>query len=299
MRNKIIMKFSKRKNYEYFRPIKRLYGLSNNKNNNISQIKDINSLSYKNKKLNKIQIQNISKLKENKNRSFLDNLYKTINESSLINNRKKNVSENNSIKKEKEIIKPLTKIVKFSRKGIVGENFKKEDLINNELDDSFSFGPQNKIKTVYDLYKLNNRNLKKKDNLERNKSITNKNEKEIIDDYLKINTFYNSQNHKSSIKKDLKPINSTYKILKYRNNYNSFLNKKNIVTSPKINSSLSTMFTQSKKNFFSKSNNSRDDNNNMENTKNINHIKNLKNNTSLKIFQIAVKYKYLSKENNK
>ena len=298
LKNKIILKFSKKKDYNYTKYIKKINKYINSTKKKETQ-KNGNNLSYENKKLNDLSLK-IPKLKEYKSKSFLGNLYRTIHDESIItkNKRKSNSCMNDSEKQGKIGNLKMTKIVKFSRDGIVDKKKKKEDLI--DLENSFIFETKSKIKTMYDLYKLNNKISNKNDNNRSSDSSSSSNmfnnDKKISPPLnFKVSTFSHSKLYKNILKDDLKRIKSSKKITKFRKGENTFLTKKNNINYSKIDCTNSTIFIRNKKNYwnlsFIKDYNSFNHKNNKKK-----HELNLHNGKE-GILNLAVKYDYLAKKN--
>ena len=253
LKNKIILKFSKKKDYNYTKYIKKINKYINRtKKNGTSKIG--NNLSYENKKHNDLSLK-IPKLKEYKSKSFLGNLYRAIHDESIINKnkRKSNSCVESSETKGKIKNLKMTKIVKFSKEGFVDKKMKKEGLIDS--DNSFIFEKKSKIKTMYDLYKLNNKISNKKNNYRSSDSSsssnTYNNDKNVAPLLnFKVNTFYHSKLYNNLLKDDIKRIKSSKKITKFRKGENTFLTKKNNINNSTIGLTNSTIFTRNKKNYW-------------------------------------------------
>ena len=295
IKNKIILKFSKKKDYNYAKYIKKINKYINSTKKNETS-KTGNNISYENKGPNDLRLK-IPKSKEYKSKSFLGNLYRTIHDESIINKkkRKSNSCMNDSETKGKIKNLKMTKIVKFSREGISDKKMKKEDLI--DLDSSFIFETKSKIKTMYDLYKLNNKISNKMDNYRSSESSSisniNNNDKSTVPPLnSKVSTFYHSKLYKNLLKDDLKRNKSSKKILKLKKGENTFLIKKNNINNSKIDSANSTFFTRNKKNHRNLSYINDYSNYNHNNNK---HELNLYNEKE-GIFKMAVKYDYLIKK---
>jgi len=291
LKNKIILKYSKKKNHNYAKYIKKINKYINSTKKNETQ-KTGNNLSYENKRHSNLSL----KMTKYKSKSFLGNLYRTVHDESIINKNKRNSNScmNISETKEKKINNlKLTKIVKFSRDDIVDrKKMKKEDLI--DLDNSFVFETKSKIKTMYDLYKLNNKISNKMDNYRSSESSSSSN---MYNNYrnavplnFKSNTFYHSKLFKNLLKDDLKRIKSSKKIIKFKKGKNTFLTKKNNINNSTIDLTNSTIFTRNKKKYW---NLSYINDNNSNKKKNELKLYNEKEG----IFKLAVKYDYLAKKN--
>jgi len=298
LKNKIILKFSKKKDYNYTKYIKKINKYINSTKKKETQ-KNGNNLSYEKKKLNDLSLK-IPKLKEYKSKSFLGNLYRTIHDESIItkNKRKSNSCMNDSEKQGKIGNLKMTKIVKFSRDGIVDKKMKKEDLI--DLENSFIFETKSKIKTMYDLYKLNNKISNKNDNYRSSDSSSSSNmfnnDKKVSHPLnFKESTFSHSKLYKNILKDDLKRIKSSKKIARFRKGENTFLTKKNNINYSKIDCTNSTIFTGNKKNYWNLSF--------IKDYNSFNHKNNKKkhelnfHNEKEGILNLAVKYDYLAKKN--
>ena len=297
LKNKIILKFSKKKDYNYTKYIKKINKYINSTKKNETP-KSGNNISYENKRRSDLSLKK-PKLKEYKSKSFLGNLYRTIHDESIINKnkRKSNSCVNDSETKGKINNLTMTKIIKFSREGIVDKKMNKEDLF--DLDNSFIFEKKSKIKTMYDLYKLNNKIANKKDNYRISDSSSSSNmfnnDKKVVPPLnCKESTFSHSKLYKTILKDDFKRIKSSKKISKLRKN-NTFLTKKNNINYYKIDSSNSNIFTRNKKIYW---NLSYINDYNSFNHKNNNKKQNLYNEKE-GIFKLAVKYDYLAKKNKK
>ena len=294
LKNKIILKFSKKKDYNYTKYIKKINKYINSTKKNETP-KSGNNISYENKRCSDLSLKK-PKLKEYKSKSFLGNLYRTIHDESIINKnkRKSNSCVNDSETKGKLNNLTMTKIIKFSREGIVDKKMNKEDLFDS--DNSFIFEKKSKIKTMYDLYKLNNKIANKKDNYRINDSSSSSNmfnnDKKVASPLnCKVRTFSHSKLYKTILKDDFKRIKSSKKISKLRKN-NTFLTKKNNINYYKIDSSNSNIFTRNKKIYW---NLSYINDYNSFNHKNNNKKQNLYNEKE-GIFKLAVKYDYKFKK---
>ena len=269
MKSKDILKFYKEKKHDFTTHIKKLNFCLKNKRNN-DKILNKKFLSCESNKKGDIKYKKIPKIKKNTNNSFLSNLYKTINETNINNNKKRNKSTNNSINKNK------AKIVKFSRDDIIDyKKLKRQKLKEDEINKSFSYDSNDDGKNSNDIYQLlynkEKKTLEKYNYKNYNKNIINNNQKN------KKSIFCNSQIIKNPFMDILKPIRPNRKILKLKNNnYNSL---KNIINS--------TTFTINKKLFQNKHNKRINRKN-----KSIEDLENI----SGGIFKIAVKYDYLSKK---
>lgn len=296
LKNKIILKFSKKKDYDYSKYIKKINNYINSTKKNKTPKTSNNS--YEHKRQNNDLSLRIPKLKEYNSKSFLGNFYNIIHNRSTINKNKRKSNSCVDISEAKGKIKniKMTKIVKFSRDGIVDKKMKKEDLI--DLDNSFIYEKKNKIKTMYDIYKLNNKLANKKNNSRSSDSSSSSNimskDRNVMPPNIKVSTFYHSNSYKNLLKDDLKRIKSSKKIIKFTKKENTFLTKKNNVNNSKIDSTNSTIFTQNKKNYWNLQNindyNSYSHNNNKKQELSIYNEKE-------GIFKKAIKYDYLSKKN--
>ena len=289
MKNKDIMKFYKERNHDYTIHIKKLNFFLKNKKNS-DKLLNNKMLSCGNYKRDTIKIKKIPKLKEYKSSSFLADLYKSINETNINNKNKRYTSANNSINKKK------AKIVKFSRDDIIDyKKLKKEKLLENELNKSFSYESNEYNKNDNEDYhskynkdsiiKIEKYNYKNYNQNYANNNINNKSRTSN----LKINSFYNLDIIRNSINENLKEIKPLRKILKMKSYNNNSLNK---------NNSNSTKFSKDKS-----ITNLLKINNHYSQKKQYKRYK-YKRNTSIEklenisggIFKIAVKYDYLAKK---
>ena len=212
MKNKNIMKFYKERNRDYTQHIKKLNYFIKNKNlfSKKSVNKSISCQTIKNNNLNNIKIPKIS---EYKNQPNLFCLYNSMN--GTINKKKRNLSAILNNKKIKENEK--TKIVKFSRNEIFDySKIKKEKLLENELNKSFSYESEDRYR-INDDYSLMNKNMKKNDNSNGKKYIKPINNKRKC---LLYNFKIKSNSHilKSTLEKNLKNIRPIKKIIKIKKN---------------------------------------------------------------------------------
>ena len=298
MKNKNIMKFYKQKKNDYSNYIKKLnyFFMHTKDDSNKKTIK--NTISRGIKKKNQVKIKKIPKIKDYNNKSLLNNLYSSIYGTNIKDDKRKINSANNLLNyKIKD--KKITKIVKFSREDIIDYRLLKKDyLIKNDINNSFSFESKEEIKNNNkEYYSLCPNNFyDKKDNFYKNKSIMRRRGKSMVSN-AKMSSFYTSHilNNSTINKYDKTPI---HKINTIKSHKNSCFIRKNILNSSKINISNSNTLSQSKKGFntiiINKIDYSNDKKNIKCNQKN-NSIEKLEN-YSGGIFKNAVKYDYLTKK---
>ena len=213
MKNKNILKFYKERNRDYTQHIKKLNYFIKNKKLFLKKSDDKSNScqTIKNNNLNNIKRPKIS---EYKNKTNLFCLYNSMNGIS-INKKKRNLSTILNNKKINENEK--TKIVKFSRNDIFDySKMKKEKLLENELNTSFSYESEDRYR-INDDYSLINNNPKKNDNSnvkKYKKSINNKRK------FLFYNFKIKSNSHiiKSTLEKNLKNIKPIKKKIKIKKN---------------------------------------------------------------------------------
>ena len=286
MKNKKIMKFSKNKNTNCFNFLKRFHCLLNPNPN-----KNLNNISVKienNKNLGKTI--KIPKLKRYSNKSLLFSEHKKRNES------KKRRDSNISIKNEhyslnnKNEVKKITNIVKFSRENNIDKTMKQKHIISKDNNISFSFGSNDEKSIDFFLYYAKNYD-DKEEIYNKNKNHINEYWGALIND-IKINTFNHSNIPDNSNNK------KANKTLVDKNNQIRNNKKKYILNSTKMNSLNSTLISYQKN---KKRNNTLLINKNdpFKNKKNKNKrnrsVEGLENFTE-GIFKLAVKYNNSSKK---